>query len=313
MGLCGKCFEPKPPGRGRKFCDDCREISDWEIKTRWTAIRRQNGKPCSNCGGPKPHGAGRRFCDKCRKEAEAPRMCARCELVPPHSKLALYCKKCRAQNKRDYEQKRYARVRTDPDRWEERLSQLAAAKRDRVRAKPGPKPKPRLASVKPSSRPPAPSPPPEHVPCVPLGRALKRLAEKHNMRIVGDPNHDAEGHRVVCEEAGLQERTVYGWRVGERQKVSLTTADKVLTRLDLLWWEVWNEETTRLPLRAHTYGFNRKGKRVRLSTKAYNLDIGPDREELRDVVPRGLDIGPDLEAIEHVRRLFEGAPVKAVA
>jgi hypothetical protein len=294
-GVCSKCGDPKPRGRGRKFCDPCREISDWEIKTRWTAIRRLNGKPCSKCGGAKPHGAGRRFCDACRKDAEAPRMCARCEVVPPHSKLALYCKECRRQNKRDYEQKRYAAVRTDPDKWQERLEQLAAAKRGRVRRKPGPKPKLRLAAAK-TPRPAPPPPKPEHVPCVPLGRALKRLAEKHNMRIVGDPDYDAEGHRVVCEEAGLQERTVYGWRVGERQKVRLGDADAVLTRLDLLWWEVWNEETTRLPLRVWTYGFNRKGKRTRRSLKTYLVDLGPDLEEL-----------------ENVRRLFEGEPVRSVA
>jgi hypothetical protein len=60
-----------------------------------------------------------------------------------------------------------------------------------------------------------------------------------------DPS-DNSGKRteIVCSRLGIPVRTLFAWRVGERQRVQFLLADRVLTRAGLLWWDVWNEDTT---------------------------------------------------------------------
>jgi hypothetical protein len=47
---------------------------------------------------------------------------------------------------------------------------------------------------------------------------------------------------LICERAGVPERTLHRWRYGEVGAVQLAVADQVLQRLDLLWFDVWPPE-----------------------------------------------------------------------
>lgn len=98
----------------------------------------------------------------------------------------------------------------------------------------------------------------------PLARAIDRVAEGSDIR-------------TVCDIAGIEERLVWAWRSGERN-VELATADTVLTRLDLLWWEVWSPESVRVPLFEVTvYEWktkNARGKRRRTRTRHRYVPYG---------------------------------------
>ena len=48
----------------------------------------------------------------------------------------------------------------------------------------------------------------------------------------------------VCKRAGVADRTYRDWRDGSRRTCQFDTADMVLIRLGLLWWEVWHEGNT---------------------------------------------------------------------
>lgn len=46
----------------------------------------------------------------------------------------------------------------------------------------------------------------------------------------------------ICEAAGIAPRNLFGWTSGERKRVQFDVADRVLTRLGLNWWDVWDED-----------------------------------------------------------------------
>lgn len=46
----------------------------------------------------------------------------------------------------------------------------------------------------------------------------------------------------VCESVGLASRTFRAWRDGERPGARLDVADRILTRTDRLWWEVYDPQ-----------------------------------------------------------------------
>lgn len=69
-----KCGAPKAPGRGQRYCPDCKELSRWrhERKSNTRVVTKRH--PCEDCGGIKEPGHGRRVCAKCaaaRKRAKA--------------------------------------------------------------------------------------------------------------------------------------------------------------------------------------------------------------------------------------------------
>jgi len=64
---CRRCGGPKPRGRRRQLCDECREVARVERAGRHIPL------PCRRCGGMKPRRRGVRYCDECRRLAEAER------------------------------------------------------------------------------------------------------------------------------------------------------------------------------------------------------------------------------------------------
>jgi hypothetical protein len=142
----------------------------------------------------------------------------------------------------------------------------------------------------------------DRVPAQPLGEAVERVRRRQ----VPEAGLEGEGlHEAFYERLGVPERIVYRWRRGESTTVSLDQADRVLIALDLLWWDVYDESTVRRPLiEAHVVGFRRRA--------AYRGGpVRPYRE--RRGTRRYGDAGPDLEALERVRRAFEGDPEQVAA
>ena len=72
---CQKCGEPKRPGRGQKFCEECHENAVWRKQTKYRTRVVLMRSPCEQCGGVKEPGHGRRFCKACRPDELPPRLC----------------------------------------------------------------------------------------------------------------------------------------------------------------------------------------------------------------------------------------------
>lgn len=118
-----------------------------------------------------------------------------------------------------------------------------------------------------------------------------------------DENNHGGRLAAVCLRCELNERTVWAWRTGERPRVELAVADRVLVALELLWWDIWNEETVRKPLVAVTL---RRPHRKR-DRRGHDVVIW-DRGE------RGYgDAGPDHTTLDAVRDAWEGDPQEATA
>jgi hypothetical protein len=109
----------------------------------------------------------------------------------------------------------------------------------------------------------------------------------------------------ICQTAGVADRTYRDWRDGSRPTAQFDTADLILTRLGLCWWEVFNEDTCRRPVIVATRYARRnssgKGRRPRVrreivGTTRYG-DLGPDMETLATVefAFTGEDQGEQLE------------------
>jgi hypothetical protein len=67
------------------------------------------------------------------------------------------------------------------------------------------------------------------LPAMPLGDALRSYACREGM-----------ADERVCELAGIDPRNLFAWLHGERQMVQFDVADRVLTSLELSWWDVWD-------------------------------------------------------------------------
>lgn len=72
------------------------------------------------------------------------------------------------------------------------------------------------------------------LPSAPMVATLVRLAEQE-----GGGDGAVE---LVCERAGITSRSLRRWRTGESPAIRDSVVDQILTRLDLLWWEVYTPE-----------------------------------------------------------------------
>lgn len=132
----------------------------------------------------------------------------------------------------------------------------------------------------------------------PLAAAIYKIAEREELlRSKSDPSH---GRRfgAVCARAGMHTRVVYAWSSGERD-ASLVDVDRVLFRLGLEWWNVWDETSVRKPiLVVHCYRMLVKHPRR-----------GPYRCWVR-AVPYG-DLGPDMVELKRVEMVMTGEVLAA--
>jgi hypothetical protein len=104
---------------------------------------------------------------------------------------------------------------------------------------------------------------------------------------------------VAIDLFGISSRLLFAWRSGERQSQPLSAVDAFLVRGDLLWWEVYNEETVRRPIfTATSYRFERR--RLKSGEPVVYRTVAA-------VTPYG-DVGPDWDVLRMVQETFEGAP-----
>jgi hypothetical protein len=68
------------------------------------------------------------------------------------------------------------------------------------------------------------------LPAMPLVKALLRVIER-------DMPFASQDH--ACSVYGVEARTFREWQSGRRRSVTFDTADRILCRTGLLWWEVW--------------------------------------------------------------------------
>lgn len=84
---CTLCGAPKPPIKGRHYCDECREKAH--------SSKRKKGEKgryvCIKCGGPR--NKWQRMCWSCREDKEQ-RICPICKTAPL-AKKHIYCDDCK--------------------------------------------------------------------------------------------------------------------------------------------------------------------------------------------------------------------------
>lgn len=276
---CVKCGGQEDKRPGKRYCDPCREARDWELQRKRAARKKAARKPCRGCGASRANSDPRHvYCDRCRAEREV-RLCPDCgdREVPKFRRLCDRCRFERQEESKARKNERARRLRLETPLEARRQRDARARARARRR-----KPK-REAARGPT------------VPSLPLALAiLAEVARDEVGNLWGQdfPEGNDGQIGVVCERVGVHDRRLRAWRVGESPGVSLLKADEVLTALGRFWWEVWTEETVRLPLlEAVSYSFEVKGGKVR---------------RVRRRARRYGDAGPDLETLEAVRRLWEG-------
>lgn len=89
------------------------------------------------------------------------------------------------------------------------------------------------------------------LPAGPLAVAVDRFIKREEAGNLWDDlppsapsDHTIGRSEIICERLGIPMRTLFAWRTGERDRVQFLVADRVLTRAALMWWDVWNEDTT---------------------------------------------------------------------
>jgi hypothetical protein len=300
---CRACGSTENKQPGRQYCDECKELRIWRERRRESARAVTKKKPCVECGGIKRRGRGTKLCGPCKakREQKPPRICAQCP-NPSRGRGYLLCLECaersrerqrarnRAYQKRRkqaapeliLQQKRAERERRlhDPAthardlerrRMRYRLKHQSAGRTMRA----GP-----VSITAPESR--------ASLPARPIAAVIDQRTKTTDLVL-------------VCELIGFQERQVSRWRNGELATVSADDADRVMTALDLFWWEVFTEDTVRLPVLVVTT-YQHAKKNVRGKTKVV-------RNKMR-TLPYG-DQGPDHERLSQIRALMSGEAIAA--
>jgi hypothetical protein len=83
------------------------------------------------------------------------------------------------------------------------------------------------------------------LPARPLAEAVERVIAARQAVATngeGDEAMPAEGREQVCETLGITDRALFDWKTGRRRMVRSDTADRVLVRSGLLWFDVWSPE-----------------------------------------------------------------------
>lgn len=285
---CGSTENKQPK---TQYCDECKALRDWRYQTRRRANKHKHRKLCEHCGGRKGPGHGQRLCPSCHEKLYALPTCRVCKREPVRALRKQMCEKCKKASDERRRQANARRAReayaADPQKFVRRAMEssrrrkldpayraeeaekrrLSYRLRQQARGK-------QVRQIR--SRVAMPEAVKAWLPGRPLAQAIDRLAEGVDLR-------------TVCELAGIEERSVTAWRRGERN-VEMDMADTVLTRLDLLWWDVWSEQSVRVPLfEVNVYAWqtkNSRGKRVRTRARVRYVpygDLGPDRQKLHEV------------------------------
>lgn len=261
---CMHCHEVKPPdafdfgpgGRRRKgVCRECeareaaeREQRQAERRTTWKDPRTgRMVRRCSGCREVKPlatafgwlnraHTQRQWICRQCVSKRQTERRRARVkdpELAEAiRARERFYKRRWKARNPERHlagVRRRIERRKLDPEQTARR--QEADRMRYRLRAErngtdPAEMKRARGATmtVEGEMMP--------TLPALPLAEAIGRALRRR-------PDSTVE---TVCGEIGIPARTYTAWRAGERQSVQFDVADRVLTRLGLLWFDAYDAD-----------------------------------------------------------------------
>lgn len=218
MGGKRTTFQDPETGRWTRVCCDCKQTKDLELDF-YKARRVPRGDPtdwnyqCKRC-------KVRQVGELAERQRQDPKRGP--ELRAMYTRLM---REWRARNpERDHTNaKRYReRLRRDPQRHARYLETLRIGYR--LRAERGGR-KVRGQSTVIMAR--------DHLPKLParpLGDLLYEIASQNG------------GIKGLCGELGLNERTVQRWRHGQASTVQFDQVDKVLTALNLTWWDIWDRE-----------------------------------------------------------------------
>lgn len=135
------------------------------------------------------------------------------------------------------------------------------------------------------------------LPTYPLVKVIDQLAEKEYFSSLEegatrtDKMYTSGALSTVCAKAGIQIRTLLRWRIGAATTTSFEQVDNLLTHTTFCWWDIFNENTVRLPevkieVTSGRMKANRKGELImrRELVRTYRIgDIGPDYEELNRI------------------------------
>lgn len=261
--MCYGCGDVEIHGRGARYCAECLRVQREAAAARKRArARARHAKPCRGCGGPKPHGRRVIYCERCSRErSDQVRLCERCPnpVRGPHARLCVDCKAQAREAQRAYKREWAAdRPRPSGRKSEQTLRMSARLKADKAGrtltlAEPI---RGRNRDQRVDSR---------EFPTLPTGpliaaldRHLHRLAvsafdQGEPCRITGEDGRvrpitaarrdggAGSVAEVLCERLGISDKTLREWRAGARPSVQFDLADRILTRLGWLWWDVWQE------------------------------------------------------------------------
>jgi hypothetical protein len=306
---CRRCGSRENKLRNKQLCEDCRELAAWRKRVRKRATER---KPCEACGRPKGEGAKRRLCDTCRAARQAPRSCSTCSEHPvrgPGKRLCVDChresvvrhRQRATERARERERERVRREGRKPRKYSER-SRTARLEGRRIAHRLRAERKGRIVTG--AHRVHEDRSKGVTLPGQPLASAMRAYEERqrrgNSNLFAPDLGADTGELGAVYERVGVAERVARRWARG--LGVSLSAADLVLTRLGLAWWEVWSEETVRLPI----FVVGVYGPRI---TKRRNGTRRIVRERAR-LIPYG-DLGPDQEELRRIEALMTGEEMAA--
>ncbi len=82
------------------------------------------------------------------------------------------------------------------------------------------------------------------LPAGPLAEFIERMIAAERARLNWLPEPLRRGHdnfrESVCARLGIDARTLYAWRKGQREGAHLDVVDRVLTRSPYHWWDVYD-------------------------------------------------------------------------
>jgi hypothetical protein len=127
------------------------------------------------------------------------------------------------------------------------------------------------------------------LPAAPVAAFVERIiAREDRVRRQGyDDGLNTGAREDVCAWLGIQPRSLLAWRVGQREGVQFEIVDQILTEAGVGWWEVFTEETCRVPaLVVRHYSFrsmraDRRGRPLELRGRDVCGDLGPDWDAIR--------------------------------
>jgi hypothetical protein len=121
------------------------------------------------------------------------------------------------------------------------------------------------------------------LPAAPVAAFIERIiaAEDRDRKQGFDDGRPTGAREDVCTWLGISHRSLYAWRVGQRERIQFEIVDQILTRAGALWWQVFTEESCRVPaLVVGQYSFRcmrgRGGRPLELRGRDLLGDLGPD-------------------------------------